>query len=514
MKIETESLETHEIKVTLEIDPPRFEQAKKKAARLLAKSTKIPGFRPGKAPYGVILKHFGESNIIEKAVDELIQDVYPEMIDELDIEPHGPGTLENVSSMEPPTFEFVIPLKSTVELGDYETISIDYEVPEVTDEDIEDTINRYREQQAVLETVDRSAAIGDLVRLSVKGTPVLTEDPAADADEDVDDDESPADNVFKEREYTLELVEEEESDVWPYMGFAQEVIGKSAGDTGTAEHTYPEDDPNEFIQNKTYQFEYTIENVQSKTLPELDDELAKSASDFDTLDEFRKDIREALEKNSIAQYDEEYNTKILDEIIENSTIKYPPQMLDQEIRDIRRDMENRLAQQGISKEMYLKIRNVTEEDLNEEIRPAAERRISETLVLLEIAEKEGVEINTEQIEQQANWTMDYMTSSLSPREARKIDRKEILPNIYTNIMLDALTQKTLGLLRSRSMGEEEEVVEVAEDSEAIEDAVEVIQEVEVSESSTEETNDDEMPDEETAPEDASTEEESQESIEE
>ncbi|NIP42374.1 MAG: hypothetical protein GWO41_05975, partial [candidate division Zixibacteria bacterium] len=160
---------------------------------------------------------------------------------------------------------------------------------------------------------------------------MIGDDAEEDSGDEDDTDESSPPDIFAERSITLEVVDEDELEDWPYVGFTQELIGKAAGDEGSVQHIYDEDDPNEILQNKTYKFEYSIETVQSKTLPELDDEFAKSVSNFDTLEEFRKDIREALEKNTVAQYDDEYSTQILDEIIEDSTIKYPPQMLEQEI---------------------------------------------------------------------------------------------------------------------------------------------------------------------------------------
>ena len=131
MKIQKELLEDHQIELNVEIDADPYEKAKHQAARKIAKKVKIPGFRPGKAPYNVILRHVGEGAIVEDAVDILIEDIYPKILDEAEIQPYGPGSLQNIESLDPPTFKFLVPLAPEVELGDYKVLEIPYEMPEV-----------------------------------------------------------------------------------------------------------------------------------------------------------------------------------------------------------------------------------------------------------------------------------------------------------------------------------------------------------------------------------------------
>ncbi|MCK4898867.1 MAG: trigger factor family protein, partial [Anaerolineales bacterium] len=167
MNIDSVPLEDHQVKITVEVDPDSFESSKRRAARKLSKRAKIPGFRPGKAPYPVIVRHIGESVILEEAVEITIDEIYPKVIEEAEIEPYGPGTLEGIPEMDPPTFEFIVPLRATVELGDYQSIRFPYELEDITDNDVDDVINNLREQQAVIEPVERSAQEGDLVTVRV-----------------------------------------------------------------------------------------------------------------------------------------------------------------------------------------------------------------------------------------------------------------------------------------------------------------------------------------------------------
>jgi trigger factor len=123
LKINKEYLEDHQVKIIVELDPEPLERAKHQAARSISRKTKIPGFRPGKAPYHVIERTVGESTILENALDILIEDIYPKVIEESGIHPYGPGTLDNMPSLDPPIFEFIVPLDAEVKLGDYESNS-------------------------------------------------------------------------------------------------------------------------------------------------------------------------------------------------------------------------------------------------------------------------------------------------------------------------------------------------------------------------------------------------------
>ena len=173
MKIDTQPLEDHQVKLTVEVENEKLSEAKIRAARQLAKKVKIPGFRPGKAPYQVVVRQIGDAAILEEAMELLIDDIYPKVIEEADIHPYGPGKLEQIVSTEPPTFEFVIPLEAKVVLGDFRSIRRPYELKEIPEQDVENVLDDLRERQAVIEPVDRPAQPGDLVdvRLSAVTNP-------------------------------------------------------------------------------------------------------------------------------------------------------------------------------------------------------------------------------------------------------------------------------------------------------------------------------------------------------
>ena len=454
MNIDSVPLEDHQVKITVEVDPDSFESSKRRAARKLSKRAKIPGFRPGKAPYPVIVRHIGESVILEEAVEITIDEIYPKVIEEAEIEPYGPGTLEGIPEMDPPTFEFIVPLRATVELGDYQSIRFPYELEDITDNDVDDVINNLREQQAVIEPVERSAQEGDLVTVRVNALRTQIEE---------DEDPKLIDN--RSIPIVIEAEDIDESEEWPYPGFSRELIGTSKDDEKTSIHSYPEDSPIEAFQGLETEFTILVEDVRSRTLPELNGEFAQSVGEFETLDDLRSTIRENLELQSRQSYDNEYDDEVLEGIVGISTIKYPPQMLEQEINIVINNMKSQLESQGLDIDLYLKSREIDMDGLREEAKPVAETRLEKSLVLLEIAEKENIQVDPEELQEETSQTLEQASRALSEKELRELTSKDSATNLVSNIMMDLTLRHTQERIRdiARGSGSQDESVESAKD---------------------------------------------------
>jgi len=461
LKIEKEFREDHQVKLTVVLDPEPFEVAKHRAARDIAKRVKIPGFRPGKAPYGVVLRQVGEANIVEKALDYLIEDQYPEIIKEAGIDPYGPGKLENISELDPPTFEFVVPLQAEVVLGDHKSIRIPYELPEITDIDVDNSLEQIRQQHATRENADRPAELGDVVFMRVTGKRM-----------DKDDE---AESIFIPERFSSSVIQEDENEnEWPFSGFAKELIGLSGKEEKNIRYKFPEDYHDEALQGVDAEFSAVVTNIQSQTLPELNDEFTKATSEFETLDEWKANLRENLEEQSKVSYAEKFDDQILDQIISLSTLKYPPQMVEQEKADIRRGLEYRLSQQGITKELYLQIRGIDEEALDVEITPIADERVKRALILMEIAGAENIKADPEKIQAEMGRTVQAISRSMNPTEAKKFAKSEYIPSLASNIAVDMLTQTTMEFLRATAKGET--WVQESVEQEIVSDEVEKIAE--------------------------------------
>ena len=429
MKIDTESLEDHQVKLTVEVDTKVLEDAKRRAARHLAKRMKIPGFRPGKAPYHVVVRYAGEGPIIEEGLELLVQDIYPEIIKEAEIDTYGPGTLNNVVSLDPPTLEFVVPLEAEVELGDYHLIRRLYAPKDVIDDDINVVIGNLREQQAVIEPVDREVQDGDVVNVRLSGT--YSED---------EDGQDP--DFLTERSMPI-LVNPDDDDEWPFAGFSRNLVGMKPGEEKTITHV-PSEDPvtdgepdNDAQVSAAVDYKYVIEDVKSRTLPELNDEFAASIGEYENLDELREYIKTTLEQQNLSIYDESYDEAVLDEAIEQSTIKYPPQMLDNQINNVINNLEANLAHQQLDLDLYLKSRDMKIDDLSEEAKPVAEDRLRRTLILMELAQAEGIEVQPEEIEAETSLTIDTITRNQEKEkeELTKEDMSNIVGNVFTTILL-------------------------------------------------------------------------------
>ncbi len=446
MKIETQLREDHQIKLKVEVDPDPLEQAKRRAAREISKRAKIPGFRPGKAPYHVVERYAGEKAILADAMDLLIKDLYPKIIEEAGIKPYGPGTLENVPSTDPPVLEFIVPLEAEVSLGDYRSIRIPFEPKTATEAEVDRVLKNMRTQHAIIEPVDRPAQEGDLVTVKLSATR-----------KQVEEGEDPT--IIRERPYPIlirsenEQDEEGETNEWPFPGFSRNLLGLSVGEERILTYTYPEDSPFEMLRGKEAEYKLVVESVKSRTLPELNDEFAQSQGNYENLEALRDEIRRQIDERLRIEQENEYNEKIIDALVNQSTIKYPPQMLAEEVHTLVHRLEDRLAQQRMDLDTYLKTRQIDQEALEKELEPTAESRLKRFLILYEVAKKEDIQVPEEEIMGETKETIDTLMKSLTPDQARKTFTPNVIENVSRSITADLLIKHTLERLRSIAKGE-------------------------------------------------------------
>jgi len=455
LKIEREFLEDHQVKIKVEVDDEIMEGAKRRAARKIAKRIKIPGFRPGKAPYQVIVRQVGEASIIEEAVDQVIEDVYPQAIEEAEIDPYGPGTLENVKSLDPPTFEIIVPLIPEVILGDYGDIRRPYEPPVVTNKDVDDVIDNLRESRAILKIVDRPAEEGDIVTLQFSA-------------EQLDVEENQDNIVLSERTIPFIIRTDEETidgetgvgdDEWPYSGFSRQLVGLSTDDEKTVSHSFDEDDENETFRGIDANFRLVVESVQSRDLPELDDNFISENTGFPDYKSFRADIFTKLERRNLGEYNNAYDDEILEEAVGQAEFKYPPQALDREVEYVINNLKNQLKEQNLDLDLYMKTRDIDNDGLREEAIPVAETRLKQSLFLFEFAKAENIEVDDELVKNEAQHTMDILSQSLSQKEARKLSNPNVINNLELNVKSDMISKLAIERLRDLSSGKFDQQLE-------------------------------------------------------
>ena len=450
MKLTHELTKDHQVSVVAEFGAEAMNVAKEKAGRKIAKKVKIKGFRPGKAPYSVVLRHVGEGAILEEAFDILLEEEYPKMIEELAINPYGPGSLDEIESMDPPVFKFHVPLAPEVTLGEYDDIRIKYSKKRVTKKDVAEVIDSTLSQKAELEDVDRAAAEDDQVYVVI------------DANR-VEPDEDGKTEMIAGRKLPVIIAAEDKQDEneWPYPGFGRSLIAASVGDKVESDYTYPEDYEFEEMRGSATKFVATVEEVKARVIPELTDELAKELSGKETVKEWEEDVKASLQDRAEAESNEEYNEKIMKKILKDADVKFPPQMFDHEFEHYIEDLKQNLQYQGMDLDTYLKAREMDMDALKEEVSESINDRITHTLVLMEIAQKEGVNVSDDEMNAIVQQNFMEMLQYLTPEQAQEYLKPEMMQNIAVQLMNTEIMNRTYARLRAIAKGEVEAEAEKA-----------------------------------------------------
>lgn len=452
MKIETQARDDHQTKLIAELDAETLDRYMQRAARKISRETRIPGFRPGKAPYDVVRRIHGDKLLEKEAVELMLEDIYPTALQQANINPSGPGKLEEIVTMDPPTFAFIVPLPPEVTLGEYVNIRKDYAPEPITDEQVNKSMRSLQRSYATSEPVDRPAEKGELVSIKLNATRVQSEEGEPEA-------------LIPESSYQMVAgeVEDEGQPEWPYSGFTQELIGLTTGESKTVAHTFGEETTFEDLRGKEAEFTIVVQSVKSLTLPELNEEFAHTLGEFESVDALQTVIRSQLEQNYQQQYDQTYFDELIGELVGTATIKYPPHMLDEEIEEFIHGVEHNLEHDRMDLETYLKMRQIDRETfINEEVRPAAARRLERSLVLEEFARREKVEVKSDEIRSIYYAALQQMqqSSELKKMQSKnKQSTKEMANSLAVNTVNNIFSQRLMVRLKAIAIGKADEPVE-------------------------------------------------------
>ncbi|MDX1992972.1 MAG: trigger factor [bacterium] len=452
MNIQTERLEDHKARFTVEIEPERLDNAKKAAARALAKRVSIPGFRKGKAPYHLVVQYLGENNILQDALDELSQEIYRETIGQADIEPYGPGSWDDFKLEPSPTFIYTVPLQPTVTLGDYRSVRMPFEVPPVEDDQVDEAMRRLQEQEALVEESARPVEIGNRVTIDIHSH--FTDDPKpveGDAAESSESEAPPKGMEFvHQHDGQINLGADDE----PIMtGFKAAILGANAGQELEFELTVPEDEEDfSDIAGRKIEFHVTVKKIENVTLPALNDDFAARVTQSEekplTLLELRMRMRENLQNAVERQARERYANEALQEMVKQSTVSYPDAMVQEQIDAMVKDIERRLQQQSLSLDAYYRLTGRTAEQLREDYRESAVSTIKRTLVLREIVNAERVDVSEDEI----NKRIDELAASFG-EQAEAFRGIFDTPNMRNSILNELLEQNVMNRVIAIARGE-------------------------------------------------------------
>jgi trigger factor len=430
MKVSTENLGNCQTALTIEAEDSELDKSLDEAYHHLVNEVSIPGFRKGKAPRAVLVQHIGKKSLLDEALEHLIPQLYKQAIESQEIEPIARPEVEIIQT-EPVVFKAIVSLKPEVKLGDYHNIRLEPEpVIKIAKKEVTAAMEEFRERQGAWVPVGRSVGLGDLVTMDIEanvdGKPWLN--------------------------HKGVLYEVDKDSRSPVPGFASHLQGAEKNKEMTFSLTVPDDYPIKEMCGKEGTFKVTVTEIKEKQLPELDDELARSAG-YDNLADMKKKVAADLRAKAEARNRSELRQKALDALVEISDVNYPPILEDEEITGLLRDEAQRLGFRELTD--YLKKTSKTEEELKQELRPIAKKRLVQGLVLGKLAEEEKIEISSSEVDNK----VDEITNDAEDKEnARQFlslpqVRQSIEQSLHTQKTLDRLLQIAIGDIKNKTKGE-------------------------------------------------------------
>ncbi len=397
LTIQTAEDELRQMTLTIEVDEARVRKAMQQKARELGREVHMPGFRPGKAPYDVIVRRIGEDTLRSETIEDLVQPVFEEALEQSGIDPYARPTLEDIEP-KPLVLKFSVPLSPQVTLGDYRALRQEVEEVEVTEEALQEALEYVRVRHQSLETVDRPAAAGDVVAISGRGrfaTPKPADETAPEA-EPAADESAEGELIFDEERLEILL---DDKTLFPETPFVENVTGMAVGDQKEFAFTFP--DPYE--QESEYAgreaaFDVTVLEVKQRDLPPLDDELAKLEGKYETLDELREGLRSELTREAVDAAKEKTIEEMIDRLLDDAQMVYPPAAVDAQIDDMVEDFKNRLTRSGWQFQDYLNLQGMTEESLRTDFSENAENQLRRQLVLRQFILDEKLRVEAADID--------------------------------------------------------------------------------------------------------------------
>ena len=381
MSVQVENLEKNMAKLTIEVEAEEVEKALEAAFKKNKNKISVPGFRKGKVPRAMIEKMYGSSIFYEDAVNAMIPQAYADASAESDLEIVSQPAIEvvQIEKGKPFIFTAEVAVKPDVTLGDYKGIEIDKIDVEVTDEEIDAEVNKERENNARTITVeDRAVENGDITVIDFEGFK-----------------DGVAFEGGKGENYPLTIGS---GSFIP--GFEDQLVGAKLNEEVTIDVTFPEEYQAEELAGQPAQFKVTVKEIKVKELPELDDEFAKDVSEFDTLDEYKADVKKNLAEKKEKEAENKREEAAMDKVIENAQMDIPDLMVETQTRQLADDFARRISQQGLSVDQYFQFTGLTPETFLQQMKPQALRRIQSRLVLEKIAEVENIEISEERLNEE------------------------------------------------------------------------------------------------------------------
>jgi trigger factor len=400
MKTSVETIDPVQVKLTIEVEPARVKKAFDAAARELAKQVNLPGFRPGKAPRKLLEQRFGQGAIAQAAMEDALNEYYVAALEQAEVEPVAMPEIdvENFDESDGCTFTALVQVRPEFDPPEHEGIGVTYPEWDVDDDAVDEQLQQMRERFAEVDEVDRAAATGDYVTLDL----------AVAVDGEALEDATASDALY----------EVGSGGVTPKLDEA--LVGASAGDELTYTDTLPDEYPEH--GGAEAEFTVTVKDVREKTLPALDDDFAATASEFDTLDELRSDIRASLLRQRIMQARSDMRGRVLEAYLAKIDIPLPPAMVENEVESRIHRVEHQAEQYGLDAEALYAMEGTTAEQYAEQARAQATDTVKAQLVLDELADRLGIEVSGQDVDLEI--TRHARANNMAPAQVAQIIQQQ------------------------------------------------------------------------------------------
>lgn len=486
--MQVEHLENHTARLSVEVPAERLDKAMQAAARRISQQYSIPGFRKGKAPYAVVARYVGAQALMEEAIDKLGQEIYTEALLEAKIEPYAPGSLDEVKTEPNLTLVYSVPKQPTVELGDYREVRLPFETPAVEDSAVDETLRRMQDARAVVETVERPAQMGDVIRAQIFGEVVhpahehshgdeeaeeetppaeaATEDqpeqpqasaeseaqPAAETEHEDDHEHEPHVETIIDQETEILLSDEKNRDFIP--GFAAQVMGANAGEQREFTLTFPEDYEDKQYAGHSFNFKLTVNEVKSRAVPDLNDDFAQQASEGKnaTLLELRIQVRQDLEASAKRESEAVYADQVLEKVVELSSAQYPEEAVKEFSDEVLEELDRNLRERGLSLDQLKQIQKKDDDALRQEYRETAIQRLKRSFVIRELVAREELSVPEADLEKRIDALAGQFSTEPSQAASfrRMLNSAETRRNIATNMILELLRARLVAIARGEN----------------------------------------------------------------
>ena len=410
MKTEVKPVAENEVELAVEVPTTDVQAKFEKTLSKLARETTVPGFRKGKVPRQIILSRLGEDYVLSQTLNDFLPEWYENAVDEADIEPVSVPEIDfdAFNGKEPFAFTAKVQVRPEPTLGQYTGLEVPKESVEVTDAQVDAQLAMLQERFASLKPVEgRAAKKGDFAQIDFEG--VVGGEPLEGA---------------RAEDYMLEVGH---GNLIP--GFEDQLEGLTAGETKTFELTFPEDYHAEELQGKPVTFTVTMKEIKEKDVPALDDDFAKEASEFETIDELRADVRTRLEAARESMVERDFRSGVVQAAVDNATVNVPPAMVDRQAHALYHELEEAVGERGMEMAQYLEALDKSAEEVEADMRPRAEAEVKRGLVLAAIRDAEHVEVSDDEL------------------RARIMEDAELLQRDPNQLVLDVYASGRQNLLR-------------------------------------------------------------------